>query len=79
MINPLTLMKIINERHAFVKNHLDVFPFLKKNIGCNIKEGTIIKIEVKTPEGEVSALELTIQESDLPLFKKLAELLNQIN
>ena len=79
MINPLTLMKIINERHAFVKNHMDVFPFLKENFGNNIEEGTLLKIQVKTPEGEESTLELTIQESDIPLFKNVAELLNQIS
>ena len=79
MINPLTLMKIINERHAFVKNHLDVFPFLKNNFGNNIEEGTIMKIQVTTPDGEESILELEIQESDLPVFKNMADLLNQIS
>lgn len=78
MINPLTLMKIINERHAFVKNHMDAFPFFKQNIGKNMREGTVLKIEVKNPEGEISTLELEIQESDLPLFKNIEDLLNQI-
>jgi len=78
MINPLTLMKIINERHAFVKNHLDVFPFLKESIGTNVKEGTIVKIEIVAPEGKMSTLELEVQESDIPLFENIKELLNQI-
>ena len=71
-------MKIINERHAFVKGHLDVFPFLKENFSKNIEEGTSLKIQVTPPGGEASTLEIEIQEADIPLFKNLAELLNQI-
>ena len=78
MINPLTLMKVINERHAFVKNHLDVFPFLKNNFSENLEEGTILKIHVVPPGEKESTLEIEIQEADLPLFKHLADLLNQI-
>lgn len=78
MINPLTLMKIINERHGFVKGHLDVFPFLKQNFTKNVEEGTIVKIQITPPGGEESTLEIEIQEADIPLLKNLAELLDQI-
>ena len=33
MINPITVMKMLNERHQFIQNHPDFYPFLKENSG----------------------------------------------
>jgi len=71
-------MKIVNERHAFVENHENVFPFLKENFGKNIEEGTVIKIDIKTADGENSTLEFEIKESDIPLFRNIEDFINQI-
>jgi hypothetical protein len=79
MINPLTLLKIINERHAFIMNHAELLPFIIDNFGEQIEEGTIMKFEVITPDGKSSPLELEIQDSDMPFFKSIADLMEDIS
>ena len=78
MINPLTMMKVINERHEFVKNHREVFPFLKENLGGDLEVGTVMEISIKSPSGKESIEKIKIEESDLPLLKAMAELIGQI-
>jgi len=78
MINPLTVMKLINERHQFVQNHMDFFPFLKEGFGEGVEAGTKLKMEIVNPDGTTKTIELEIQESELPLFKTLSDLLGQI-
>ena len=41
MINPITVMKMLNERHQFIQNHPDFYPFLKENFGEGIRAGDI--------------------------------------
>jgi len=78
MIKPLTLMKIINERHTFVKNHPDALLFFKENFNKNVEAGTTLRVSFISPEGEESTLEIAVQESDLSLFKNWADVLNQL-
>jgi len=79
MIKPLTLMKIINERHTFVQNHPDALPFFKENFNKNVEVGTILRVRFISPAGEESTLEIAVEESDLPLFKNWADVLNQLS
>jgi hypothetical protein len=79
MINLRVLMKVINERHAFINNHVEAYLFLKDILGKDVEEGAIITIKINTPNGEVSTMEIEIQESDMPFLMNLAELLSLNN
>jgi len=79
MIKPLTLMKIINERSTFVKNHPDALPFFKENFNKNVESGTTLRVQFISPKGEESTFEIAVEESDLPLFKNWADVLNQLS
>ena len=79
MINPLNLMKLLNERHEFIKNHPDLYPFLKETFGSDISKGSTIELKVTTTEGIEKEIKMTIQESEQPLFNTLKEFINQID
>lgn len=79
MFNPITFMKLANERHEFIKNHPDLYPFLKENFGNTIAAGDIIEIKVKRANAPEDSIELEIQESEIPLFHSLKEFVNQIS
>lgn len=36
MINPISIMKVVNQRHICMENHKDFSPFLKKSFGEKI-------------------------------------------
>lgn len=78
MINPLTVMRMINERHSFIMNHLDFFSFLKENFGDGIAQGSIVEITVKDAEGEPKTISMEIQETDMKFFDTVKDLINQV-
>ena len=52
MINPVTVMKVLSERKAFLENHPELFKFLKESFGGEVKRGTKINVEVTETNGE---------------------------
>jgi len=79
MFNPITFMKLANERHEFIKNHPDLYPFLKENFGTDMKAGDIIEIKVQKGNALQKSIEIEIQESEKALFDSLKEFVNQIS
>ena len=77
MINPITIMKIINERAAFITNHPDFYSFLHKGFGTESMEDSVIEIRITKSSGEVETGVINVQETDLPLFNAVKEFLNQ--
>lgn len=51
MINPVTVMKLLNERKAFLEDNPELYPFIKKWFGNKLERGTVIEIKVVQPEG----------------------------
>ncbi len=76
MINPITVMKMLNERHQFIQNHPEFYPFLKENFGNGIEPGTVIEVSVKHPgeDGERKVI-MEVQESERAFFKAAQEIL----
>ena len=76
MINPITVMKMLNERHQFIQNHPVFYPFLKENFGDGIEPGTLIEVTVKHPgEDEERKVTMEVQESERAFFKAAQEIL----
>ena len=74
MINPVTVMKVLSERKAFLENHPELFKFLKERCGGEVKRGTKINVEVTETNGERNTLTIEVKESDLPFLDSLKEL-----
>lgn len=76
MINPITVMKMLNERHQFIQNHPEFYPFLKENFGNGIEPGTVIEVSVKRPGEDVERkIKMEVQESERAFFKAAQEIL----
>ena len=76
MINPGMMMKLMNAKNTFVKNHpkFDAFVkavFLREG---GITEGTIIEITVTRPGEQPISTNLKVQQSDLDLARELKNL-----
>lgn len=76
MINPITVMKMLNERHQFIQNHPEFYPFLKENFGNGIEPGTVIEVSVTRPGEDMERkVTMEVQESERAFFKAAQEIL----
>lgn len=76
MINPVTVMKVVNERKALYENHPDFFFFLLDQFGKEgVTEGTTIEVKVTRPGKEAAFSEACIVENDMKLFNGLKEMI----
>ena len=76
MINPMTVMKVVNERKALYENHPDFFFFLLDQFGKEgVTEGTTIEVKVTRPVEETVFSEACIVENDMKLFNGLKEMI----
>ncbi|MGL6197849.1 MAG: hypothetical protein ACRC3H_02845 [Lachnospiraceae bacterium] len=78
MLNPMKLLKVINERKQLTRNHPEFIPFLKETLGSDISVGTVIEISVAKPGQEEKVTKINVQKSELPLFKKLQDVVKEI-
>lgn len=78
MLNPVKLLKVINERKQLTKNHPEFVPFLKETLGTEVEEGTVIEINVIKPGQEEKSNKIKLKKSDMALFKKLQEVVRDI-
>lgn len=74
MINPASIMKIMNAKNKFEGNHPKVVKFFKAVFGKGIEEGTIIEITVKKPGQDAMATNFKVQQTDLELLQELREI-----
>lgn len=68
-------MKILNERHQFIENHPQFYPFLKEIFGNDVENGTVIEISVKRPNTEEKRVQMEVQESEQGVFRSIQEML----
>ena len=76
MVNPVTVMKMLNERKKFMANHPHFFDFFVNAFGKGVGENTEIELSIKHPGEESTSSKITIKKSDLKLFQELQELIN---
>lgn len=74
MVNPASLMKIMNAKNTFTKNHPKFAAFLGVVFAKPIEEGTVIEFTVTRPGEAAVTSNLKVQESDLELFSELKSL-----
>ena len=80
MINPAKLLKIKSLWDTFTRNHPRFPMFLNAIAQSNqngtpiMKEGTIIDINITTPEGQTVGTNVKLTESDLEMFHELMNL-----
>ena len=71
MMNPASIMKIMNAKKVFEQNHPKFVSFLKVVFSSKVEEGTIIEITVTKPGEEPITSNLKVQQSDLDLVEEL--------
>lgn len=74
MVNPMTLMQIMNAKNKFTENHPKFVAFLNMAFSGEMEEGTILEITLKRPGEEPITSNLKITQSDMELFQELKEL-----
>ena len=76
MINPAKLLKLKGAWDIFAQNHPKFPKFMKVIHQNGMQEGTIIEINVTSPDGKILSSNIKLKESDVTLFGELSELLN---
>lgn len=74
MMNPATLMKIMNAKNKFTDNHPKFVAFLSAVFSREITEGTIIEISVTRPGEETMTTNMKVMQSDLELLNELKDI-----
>ncbi len=77
MMNPASMMKIMNLKNEFHRQHPKFAAFLKAAMAKGVQEGSVIEITVKNPEGEEMTANIKVQPGDLELLREIKELLGQ--
>lgn len=74
MMNPASIMKLMNAKNKFTENHPKFVAFLGAVFSGGIPEGTIIEITVTKPGAEPITTNMRVKQSDLDLVQELQEL-----
>lgn len=74
MMNPASLMKIMNAKNKFTENHPKFVAFLNAVFSSGITEGTIIEITVTRPGEEPVTTNMRVKQSDLDLMNELQDI-----
>lgn len=71
MMNPASMMKLMNAKNKFTENHPKFVAFLSKMFSMGVTEGTVIEITVTKPGEEPITTNMKVLQSDLDLMKEL--------
>lgn len=74
MINPAKLIELKKLKDEFANSHPKFHRFLHDMAHQEIKEGTVIEIQIKSENGKVYCSNLRVTESDLRFIESLKEL-----
>lgn len=74
MMNPAKLLKIKGAWDKFTENHPKFPLFMNALKSSGIEEGSVIEINITTPEGKQISTNLKVTQSDKELLADLAEL-----
>ena len=74
MVNPASIMKLMNAKNKFSANHPKFVAFLSMIFSKGITEGTIIEITVTRPGEQPITSNMKVLESDLELMEELKSL-----
>lgn len=76
MMNPAAMIKLMNAKNTFTRNHPKFEAFIKAVFmrENGIPEGTIIEVTVTKPGGEPVSTNLKVMQSDLDMINELRNL-----
>lgn len=76
MMNPAILMKLMNAKNTFTRNHPKFEAFVQSVLmgGGSIPVGTVIELTVTKPGEPPITTNLKVQQSDLDLVESLKDL-----
>lgn len=74
MMNPTTIMKVMNLKKKFEGNHPKFVSFLKFMMEKGIEEGTVIEISVKKPNQDPVIANMKVMSEDLEMLQELKDL-----
>ena len=74
MINPMSMMKMMQAKNKFTENHPKFVQFLKAAFSNGIEEDTIIEISVEKPGQNRITSNIKVKQSDLELLAELKNL-----
>lgn len=74
MINPVTVMKVYNERKEFLESNPHLYPFMKKWFAGEMKQGTVIEVTVRPPDQEPETMQIEINQSEEGFFTAVRHL-----
>jgi len=76
MINPIVVIKVMNEKTKFIQNHPTFYSFLAESFGEGMSEGTVIEIKVKKPNGVEISDSVEVRDGDVKIFSAVQEFFN---
>jgi len=74
MMNPASMMKIMQAKNKFTENHPRFVQFLSAAFSGGIEEDTVIEISVEKPGQKKITTNLKVKQSDLELLRELQSL-----
>lgn len=74
MINPASIMKVMNAKNKFTENHPKFVAFLNMVFSRGITEGTVIEVKVTRPGEETVMTNMKVMQSDLDLMNELKDI-----
>ena len=76
MMNPASIMKIMNAKNKFTENHPKFVAFLNAVFSVGIVEDTVIEITVTRPGEDPITTNMKVKQSDLDLLNELRDIAN---
>ena len=73
-MNPASLMKMMNMKNKFEKNHPKFVAFLQTVFSRPLEEGTIIELTVKRPGEDAITTNISVTADDIEMFNEMKNL-----
>lgn len=74
MINPASIMKVMNAKNKFEQNHPKFAAFFQRVLAQGVSDGDIIAITVTKADGAEITANMRVTQSDLELVEELKSL-----
>lgn len=71
MVNPASIMKLMNAKNKFTQNHPKFAAFFQCVLAQGIAEGDVIEITVTKADGTPITANMRVTQSDLELVEEL--------
>ena len=77
MQNPILLLKLLQHKSLFEKEHPRFIQFVNNIINNPPIKDSIISISIRNPDGSFSIAEVKVSDNDVEIMRKLQECLKE--